>query len=677
MAIQLRRGAYDGFDPAALLPGELAVVTSGDPGTQDGRAVYACVAAGDAKRVVTADSVPPQDVQDGAVTTAKIADGSVTASKLGADVQVEPADGSVTDAKLAENGVKSVAYGMNENVGNFTDTLLEDGGKIPQVGVGKAININTGATMNASNRAMVGRLYADAIVIGEVPCNVYGYTSQTETLTSCYVGKLNSGMFVTNTTVVMPDEVGAVVVVFDTEGVEDPSSVAGTIRRLSRAVFDASRLTASHLARGYRALAPVLNDTVPKRNWTKLTNVGIEYEAAMWRIGQWNASGYNGNTRRLCTYWNLVSTFGERPDALRVQILDDTELEQPIIVVGSTTNGQELYYGVTNDAVVEIPESQTNLVVSIGDFPAVNSPDYTKELIEYRTRDWANANLLVTAYFKSPRAGWYDGFTTLTYGNNTISYKYDQTLRYGLMLPDSYDRDGDPTPLILFAHGYSQEITASKWGHNDAIAMLAGFADAGYAVLDVDETSSNHYDWCNPALFDMYLAALKDVTEHYNVRLDYMYGDSMGGLNCLWLQQLLKPKACAISGLRLDFESRWPDFTGPQQTQILANFGLSEWDQDFMKQWYLTIPEYEDKDGKPASPMSFAPTLYLYGAQDSYVEDSLAKVSAMRRGGNLCKVLGYDAGHHQICYLMPTTPLEEGQPTPLQAVIDWFGTWAW
>jgi lysophospholipase L1-like esterase len=105
MAIQLRRGAYDGFDPAALLPGELAVVTSGDPCTQDGRAVYACVAAGDAKRVVTADSVPPQDVQDGAVTTAKLADGSVTLAKLGDDVQFEPPDGSVTTAKVADSAI--------------------------------------------------------------------------------------------------------------------------------------------------------------------------------------------------------------------------------------------------------------------------------------------------------------------------------------------------------------------------------------------------------------------------------------------------------------------------------------------------------------------------------------------------------------------------------------------
>ena len=53
MAIQLRRGAYSDFDPNKMLPGEIAVVTSGDPGADDGRSVYACFVAGDVKRMAT------------------------------------------------------------------------------------------------------------------------------------------------------------------------------------------------------------------------------------------------------------------------------------------------------------------------------------------------------------------------------------------------------------------------------------------------------------------------------------------------------------------------------------------------------------------------------------------------------------------------------------------------
>lgn len=55
MAIQMRRGQYAQFDPTRLVPGEIAVVLSGDGSTTDGRAVYVCVAAGSAKRLTTAE----------------------------------------------------------------------------------------------------------------------------------------------------------------------------------------------------------------------------------------------------------------------------------------------------------------------------------------------------------------------------------------------------------------------------------------------------------------------------------------------------------------------------------------------------------------------------------------------------------------------------------------------
>jgi hypothetical protein len=57
MAIQMRRGPYAQFDPTRLLPGEIAVVTANDPNTLDGKAAYICLAAGDVRRIVTADEL--------------------------------------------------------------------------------------------------------------------------------------------------------------------------------------------------------------------------------------------------------------------------------------------------------------------------------------------------------------------------------------------------------------------------------------------------------------------------------------------------------------------------------------------------------------------------------------------------------------------------------------------
>jgi gamma-glutamyl phosphate reductase len=49
----MRRGRYENFDPTKLLPGEWAVVLSGDPNTANGQALYHCFAAGSVKRIAT------------------------------------------------------------------------------------------------------------------------------------------------------------------------------------------------------------------------------------------------------------------------------------------------------------------------------------------------------------------------------------------------------------------------------------------------------------------------------------------------------------------------------------------------------------------------------------------------------------------------------------------------
>lgn len=57
MAIQLRRGVYNNFDPAKLLPGEVAVVQSGDPNTRNGKAVYIATLSGEIKRFAFVEDV--------------------------------------------------------------------------------------------------------------------------------------------------------------------------------------------------------------------------------------------------------------------------------------------------------------------------------------------------------------------------------------------------------------------------------------------------------------------------------------------------------------------------------------------------------------------------------------------------------------------------------------------
>lgn len=53
MAILMRGGVYDDFDPNKLLPREFAVVLSNDTSTRDGKAIYICFGPGNVKRIST------------------------------------------------------------------------------------------------------------------------------------------------------------------------------------------------------------------------------------------------------------------------------------------------------------------------------------------------------------------------------------------------------------------------------------------------------------------------------------------------------------------------------------------------------------------------------------------------------------------------------------------------
>jgi hypothetical protein len=106
MAIQLRRGAYSDFDPEKMLPGELAVVTSGDPGADDGRSVYACFVAGDVKRMATYEDMEEnidqatQDIQE--------------AFSAQLTQKISQADTAISQAQTAISEANTAAQGANE-----------------------------------------------------------------------------------------------------------------------------------------------------------------------------------------------------------------------------------------------------------------------------------------------------------------------------------------------------------------------------------------------------------------------------------------------------------------------------------------------------------------------------------------------------------------------------------
>ena len=107
MAIQMRRGVFADFDTGKMIPGEFAVVLSGDATTSTGKGVYICFAAGDVQRLSTYEEIAASiqqaleddeqlqqyvisavedTLEDHPEWTTTVQDGAVTVAKLNSNV---------------------------------------------------------------------------------------------------------------------------------------------------------------------------------------------------------------------------------------------------------------------------------------------------------------------------------------------------------------------------------------------------------------------------------------------------------------------------------------------------------------------------------------------------------------------------------------------------------------
>lgn len=121
MAIQMRRGTYSDFDPAKMVAGEIAFVTSGDPNSENGRAVYGCFEAGTVKRFATYEDLQnyvnetTTDIQTtlkegvaDAISKANTATTNANTATSKADTATTKANKAATNAEDLYNTLKNV-----------------------------------------------------------------------------------------------------------------------------------------------------------------------------------------------------------------------------------------------------------------------------------------------------------------------------------------------------------------------------------------------------------------------------------------------------------------------------------------------------------------------------------------------------------------------------------------
>lgn len=121
MAITMRHGPYNKFDPQKLRTGEVAVVTEGDPHASDGKAIYQCFSPGDVKRMTTYEDMADQIEEAGG----EVIDNHIDA-KVGTALQAcedatkaankakENADNAVSDTNAAASSAQTAAESANE-----------------------------------------------------------------------------------------------------------------------------------------------------------------------------------------------------------------------------------------------------------------------------------------------------------------------------------------------------------------------------------------------------------------------------------------------------------------------------------------------------------------------------------------------------------------------------------
>lgn len=128
MAIQNRQGAYKDFHPERMLPGEFAVVLSGDTNASSGRSLYICFGPGIVKRVTTYEDferelqIATEEIQEAFTDDIKSAILSAVAATEAANRAVEAANAATKAANAAAEAAGAYVLG---DISDKTVTFAE------------------------------------------------------------------------------------------------------------------------------------------------------------------------------------------------------------------------------------------------------------------------------------------------------------------------------------------------------------------------------------------------------------------------------------------------------------------------------------------------------------------------------------------------------------------------
>lgn len=170
MAIKNRRGPYNKFDPTKLLPGEWAVVLSGDPNASDGLACYMCFAPGTVKRMATYEDMVDNIAESSGEVVAAEVDRQCKAAIQACQTATSNAGSAASAANTAAGNANTAVSKANTaaNSANTAATAANEAAQAAQNVIQGDLSSNTVTFTAASTRTNILSGESLAVMFGKI-----------------------------------------------------------------------------------------------------------------------------------------------------------------------------------------------------------------------------------------------------------------------------------------------------------------------------------------------------------------------------------------------------------------------------------------------------------------------------------------------------------------------------
>ena len=170
MAIKNRRGPYNKFDPTKLLPGEWAVVLSGDPNASDGLACYMCFAPGTVKRMATYEDMVDNIAESSGEAVAAEVDRQCKAAIQACQTAASNAGSAASAANTAAGNANTAVSKANTaaNSANAAATAANEAAQAAQNVIQGDLFSNTVTFTTASTRTNILSGESLAVMFGKI-----------------------------------------------------------------------------------------------------------------------------------------------------------------------------------------------------------------------------------------------------------------------------------------------------------------------------------------------------------------------------------------------------------------------------------------------------------------------------------------------------------------------------